>query len=131
LTKDEFWSLIAETKPADGFDAQAKRLDVLLTALPVGEVESFEQIFNTYRNRAEGSDALRETAHELGGGSGDDGWSDFCSWVISRGRDAYFVALRDPTALSSIAAESEAVDFEEFQHIAGRIINRAHGGGEP
>jgi hypothetical protein len=130
MTNDRFWSIIAATRPADGFDAQVKKLTDLLAALSVDEVDSFETIFYEYRSRAEDSDQLREMAHELGGGAGDDGWSDFCSWVISRGQKVYKDALRDPETLRSIAAESEAVDFEEFQYVAGRVINRAHGGDE-
>ncbi len=130
MTKQKFWSVIAATKPEEGFDAQAQRLNDLLSALPTAAVEGFEQMFHDYRNQAEDHADLREMAQELGGGAGDDGWSDFCSWVVSRGREVYRAALQNPSTLRSVAAESEAVDFEEFQYVAGRIINKASGGDE-
>lgn len=128
LSDKGFWAIIAATKPDRGFDFQVTRLTAMLSEMALPDVQAFEARFRAFQARLEDNDDLREVVHDLGGGAGDEGWSDFQSWLISRGGDVYRAAVRRPSSLRAVAAESDEVEFEEFQHIAGRIIKKLQGG---
>lgn len=68
-------------------------------------------------------------AYIIEGGCSDDGFTDFRSWLISRGRDVYEAALRDPESLVEVAAADgvEATSFEEFQYVARRVYEEKTG----
>lgn len=122
MTKTRFWKIIDVTREGDAdFSTQVARLDRILRSLPRKDVHDFDGIFNEFRHAADRK-RLQKVAKEFGYG-GDDGWMDFRSWLISRGRDAYKAGLRDPETLREIAAASDDVLFEEFAYVAGHIID--------
>lgn len=123
MTNDEFWEIIAASRmPGDDFDSQVAQLREILLDLPRSEVAAFEDLFNDYMARADRPRIL-ELAHDLGGGAGDDGFMDFRSWLVSRGRRVYRSAFKDEVLVRDAAVEGEDVDFEELQYVAGRILN--------
>ena len=118
-----FWQINAGSRGrAPTFSAQVLQLEKLLRELPLAERQWFQGFFAEFMDKADRR-SLKRMASELGGPAGDDGFMDFRSWLISRGRKTLFAALRDPESLRLIAAESEDVSFDEFQPVAGSIID--------
>jgi len=124
MKRRDFWEVIeASRQGAEGrFPLQLKRLYHRLRTMSLDEVASFERHFGDLQDEAD-SDELRTVANELGGGCGDDSWSDFTSWLISMGQGAYEAVIDEPEHLRGFAAESEDIEFEEFQHVAGWVEN--------
>jgi hypothetical protein len=83
----------------------------LLERLPLEEVIDFQH--HLYQKR---EDAYREdlwgAAYLMGGGCGDDGFMDFRSWLISRGRQIYMAAISNPDSLALLADPKYAHPLE-------------------
>jgi hypothetical protein len=152
MTKDRFWDIIAASRV--GFDStdiersmdrQVRRLQKLLSALPVEEVRAFAERFDECMAEAysepkvivdmEPRDGLWAVAFDMGGGCGHDSFDDFRAWLISMGREAYEAALRDPRTVYDLVEPTEDLDladiifFEEFQYVPSRVL-RAKAGEE-
>ncbi len=55
----------------------------------------------------------------MNGGCTDDGFEYFRNWIISRGKDVYFNAKKNPDSLISEYIEGrDFYDFEEFWYVA-------------
>jgi len=58
-------------------------------------------------------------AYIMNGGCSDDGFEYFRNWVISRGKDAYYNALKNPDTLIVECQESiYGNEFESFWYVA-------------
>ena len=63
----------------------------------------------------------------INGGCSDDGFADFRSWLISRGRERYEKTLGDPDSLADLEMDPESDDgifFESFAYVAARVYER-------
>lgn len=55
----------------------------------------------------------------MNGGCSDDGFEYFRNWIISRGKDVYYEAKKNPDSLISQFNENdEFYDFESFWYVA-------------
>ena len=134
-----FWELIEASRSdwdpqaRDGNqEAQVKRLESLLSALPAAEVLEFarEEVRNSWQ--AYRCD-LWDVATMATGWASDDGFIDFRSWLISMGRAVYQAALEDPDWLVEVldAPGVEYPGFEDFGYVAQRVYERQTGAEMP
>lgn len=122
MEADEFWRIIEASRAAsDGsFDGRAQALAEELVKRPAEDIMSFYGAFRDAMDRAYTWD-LWGAAYVLGGGCSDDGFTDFRSWLISRGRTAYEAALADPDSLEGVKFGPNGEEdcfFEEFRYVA-------------
>ena len=131
MTEQRFWNLFAETQQEVGDlaayadEAGMEALQAKLEALPPEEIVDFERIFTQKYFDAYRWD-LWAAAYIIGGGCSDDGFIDFRSELISRGKDVYESVLRDPEC---IADHPEPVVFgaEGWQYLAGKAYETVTG----
>ena len=86
----------------------------------IEDIIEWELIFCEYRNAAY-RNYLWAASSALGAHDTDDGFIDFRSWLISRGKEVYMNALRDPDSLATVPYEGEDLNFEDFANIAQDI----------
>ena len=129
MTHDQFWNLIEKVHLASGGDMEAKceLLDAELRQLPLNEVQSFQAHFNDCEDRAYSWD-LWAAAYIIGGGCGDDGFSDFRATLISMGRETFERALADPQSLADMDYDAEEAQFEGFQYVPSTVESDLSGG---
>ena len=103
MDEDQFWSLIEQSRDAaeGDVDRQTRQLEQLLRGYSQEDLESFAGFFYTAQARL-----YREDCWEAGilvnTGMGDDTFTDFRAWVISRGREVYERTLQDPDSLADL-----------------------------
>jgi hypothetical protein len=100
MTLTEFWDHVEKCRRADP-DAHAERLVARLAKRPVETIVAFDHVWQTRRNRAY-SWNVWGAAYLINGGCSDDGFIDFRSWLILRGRKVFDRAVKNPDALASI-----------------------------
>lgn len=105
MTQAEFWEHIEKARRADPF-AHADRLEARLAKLRPADILAFQHLWNRYTSRAY-SWALWGAAYLINGGCSDDGFTDFRSWLILRGKKVYEAALKNPDSLAD-AVDPEA-----------------------
>jgi hypothetical protein len=100
MTNQEFWTLIdqslmeSEAKSVN----QESSLRKMLTGVSADEVVDFKLKFDFFIHNAYRWD-LWAAAYIIAGGCSDDGFWDFRSWLVSRGRMVYETVLTSPAAL--------------------------------
>src|SRR5262245_12955539 len=100
----EFWSLIDRSRAiASGdVDKQEAELERLLIGRSVEDLVAFDRILYELHRVAHGRDDLWDAGYLIDGGMSDDSFSDFCDWLITRGRQVYELALADPDNLADV-----------------------------
>ena len=95
---DRFWALV-ETARASGDHCHtiANRLTDTLATLPPSSIVEFDTELTARRIESYRWD-LWAVAYVANGGASDDGFDYFRGWLITRGREAFERALRDPPA---------------------------------
>ena len=125
MTIEQFWALIAASH------RQADELRALLSRLPLSEIVDFNVHFQDRMNAAFQWD-LWAVAYLAAEGCSDEGFVDFRSWLISRGRDVFETAMVDAESLLQVidAPDVEDVFFEEFQYVPAQVHAARTGGRE-
>lgn len=129
MPPDRFWKIIeGSAREAKGrCSAQCAALRKRLLALSAKEIEAFQSRFEKEMDRAYTWD-LWGAAYVIAGGCSDDGFSDFRSWLISRGRKAFEAALKRPDSLAALVRPQDRdCQFESFQYVAQRALERKEG----
>jgi hypothetical protein len=135
MDEQRFWELVESSKAAasGSFDLQAKELVAQLARLPAEEILAFDRIRQEKMVSAYSWD-LWGAAYVINGGCSDDGFTDFRSWLISRGRDRYERALRDAESLADVEpgpdGDAEA-SFESFGYVAAKAYEQKTGQRKP
>lgn len=106
MNRDEFWSLVGETRsgaeslPIDRRKAeQNRRYQARLTAMSADELVAFRRAFEERMREAYTWD-LWAAAYIIGGGCSDDGFQDFRAWLVAQGRETFEAAARDAETLA-------------------------------
>lgn len=123
MKAERFWEIIAEinAKAPDGSqEAVLRQTTKALGKLTLEELLSYDQIFHVYHNAAD-RQYLWAASAALGAFYSDDSFKDFRSWLISRGKQVYMDALRDPQSLSRIIRKEEKLNFEVFAYVASDV----------
>jgi hypothetical protein len=111
----QFWTLIASSAVGTDGDAdlQADHLEAALRMLPTAQVAAFQYRLVT-SSKAIYSWRYSAAGDLLCGSLGDDGFTDFRSWVISRGQPVYDAFVADPDTLAAVADQFECPGAELF-----------------
>ncbi|MFG6352033.1 MAG: DUF4240 domain-containing protein [Oscillospiraceae bacterium] len=120
MNKDLFWEIIdSVNKSFAGMDRESRRCQVVekLLKLSLEEILDWDLILMEYSNAACRNDLWAASA-ALGAHYTDDGFAYFRSWLISRGKEVYMNAMRDPDSLAAVPLEGESLNYERFGYAA-------------
>jgi hypothetical protein len=120
MTSDEFWQIIDATA-APTQEEQIERLRHELRRRNAAAIVEYQQLFTAHLFAAYNWD-IWLVAWLCGGGMcSDDSFTDFRSWLISRGRRVYETAMSTPDELIGDIASVEYSFFEEFAYIPAKV----------
>ena len=119
---DDFWEIIAKGK-----DSEEPEIIIAgeLKELSPEEIISYQQHFDSLFDNAYKWN-LWGAAYLIGGGCSDDGFMDFRYALISRGKDIYEAALKNPDSLAALGEEVE-IDNELFGYVAQEVYEKLTG----
>lgn len=120
----QFWKVLESAYRPDGPD-HFESLKSELNQLRWFEVVEFQVRFDEAMAAANLID-LWGAAYLIDGGCSDDGFRDFRSWLVGRGRHAYEAALKHPDSLADIL-EGEPVDGFGLDAAAVRVYEAMTG----
>jgi len=108
MTDVEFWSLIDEAREASRGSTRRQEavLRKLLGKLSKDDVAEFAIRYDNLIRKAYRWD-LWGAAYVIGGGCSDDGFWDFRSWLVSRGKKIYQAALKKPESLAKAVSRTD------------------------
>jgi len=130
MTEDQFWNLLEGWSPHKDPEAE---LAAKLEALEPAEIADFQSRFRRANIRAYDW-LLWAAAYIIDGGCSDDGFTDFRSGLISRGRKVFESALSDPDSLVDVASEDDDAGYiphEEFAYVAAQVYEKKTGSEMP
>lgn len=114
-----FWEIIdASLKNANNQEEQeaylVKRIEELTPKQMIGfRLRTDHLLYDTYNSE------MWCAGYIMNGGCSDDGFEYFRNWVISRGKDTYYMAKENPDNLVSELVEGEDYyEFEGFWYVA-------------
>jgi len=126
MNTDQFWQVIDATRAATQ-EEQLEKFKRELQCLTGEELIEFERHFRQYKFAAYNWDLWVVAWLCRGGMCSDDSFTDFRSWLISRGRATYEAALADADLLVEEMRESEDVTFEVFAYAPSQIYEELTG----
>jgi len=124
---DRFWALVETAREGgDGCGRIASSVTEALAALPPASIVEFNneltaRLIESYRWD------LWAVAYIANGGASDDGFDYFRGWLITRGRERFERALRDPPAAVEGAPRFGDLECEEILPVANEAHERATG----
>ncbi len=129
-----FWALIDRSRTARGgaMAKQRARLRAELERLSPQEVAAFAARFHDVQDRAYTWD-LWAACSVILGGSTDDLFIDFRTWLIAQGRDVFERAIADADSLAGLPLGSRRSMFaavtgaEELAYVAGDVYEHLTG----
>lgn len=128
MNESEFWDLIDRSREAANGDSnvQADELTTLLRGRSADDLETFGGFFETALARMYRWDCW-EAGILINNGMGDDTFTDFRAWIVSRGRDVYEQMLRDPDGLAELpeVRDGDVFEAERFAYVAHRVYVEA------
>ena len=122
-----FWKIVQDANDASGGDMDRKcdALQQRISSLSKADAIEFAEFFDAMMARAYGF-PLWGAAYVINGGCSDDTFDDFCSSLISRGRQAFERALSDPDSLADDSDESDWF-YEGYQYAVTDGVEAAAG----
>lgn len=120
MDKEMFWEVIREVNNrVDENDQQAvlEATRKKLMEFSAADIVIWHQIKGEYMDIAHRNDLWAACA-ATGTHYSDDGFVDFCSWLISKGREVYMQALKDPDSLADVEIPAEGADFEAYGYVS-------------
>ncbi len=128
MTENEFWNLIDTSRAEAGernVEGQVVVLVAALAGLPTEDIISFQKHFSGFSREA--YDFRLFAAASVLDDLSDDGFHDFRSWLVSRGKTAFFRCLNDPETLAEIADLGDRVAVEEMGWVASEAYKQKTG----
>lgn len=132
MDKDAFWALIdSVNREVDSADQKGilRVTQEKLLALNPEEITMWGNIQYYYKDLADTSGVFA-AACCLNDFMSDDGFTDFRMWLISRGKEVYLAALRDPDTLAGLNI-SEDTRFELYGYVSQGAYKKAGFAGDP
>ncbi len=120
MERDTFWKIINEVNSEEDQSNQEAVLNATeekLMGLSSKDIVDWHNIKAIYMDLAYRND-LWAACFATRSHSTDDGFIDFRSWLISRGKEVYMNALRDPDTLADIDIPEGTADFEKYGYVA-------------
>jgi hypothetical protein len=123
-----FWKIVQDANDASGGNMERKCGVVRqkISALPAADAIEFAQLFDAMMGKAY-SHALWGAAYVINGGCSDDTFDDFCSSLISRGRQAFERALSNPDSLADEPDDDEDWFYEGYEYAVTYGVEAAAG----
>lgn len=128
LDEDLFWEIIDKSlKNTSGQDAQEQFLIQEIKQLSPTQIVGFrlrtdKLLYDTYNSE------IWCAGHLMNGGCSDDGFEYFRNWVISRGKKAYYQAIKNPDNLiTEVDKDIEIYEFENFWYVALEAFSQKTG----
>ena len=117
MTTDEFWGVVDSVTAAQSMDSKCSLLRDALTELSDDELSGFVEQFDCV-DVSLYTWPLWGAAYVIGGGCGDDSFTDFRASLIARGRNVVESAAADPDALAELELSPDELFYEGFQYVA-------------
>lgn len=119
MNEDIFWQIIADSRRGDpSQEEQQEKLTAKLASLTPAEIIGFHLTMDRLLDDIHTSSTWC-AAYIMNGGCSDDGFDYFCAWVLSLGKETYYVAKKDPDNLVSVMQEdSDEHEFEDMLYVA-------------
>lgn len=116
ISKDTFWTLIAQAKeqPGDSSDW----LMAQLVFMGPEQARKFDTFARVYMDAAYQYGLWTAASVMERYGCSDDGFIDFRAWLVAQGRDVYMAALKDPDSLSD-APFYQYSKFDDLAYVGG------------
>ena len=129
MTENDFWEIIHKARDeSQGIcEPMAKQIHERLSECSAEDVRYFHNTLKLYENVAD-KKMLWNAAAVMQNGCSDDGFTDFKRWVISRGKDVYMAALKNPDSLADVSLFEKYPCFEELGYIASDVYEEKTGG---
>lgn len=128
MEEDMFWQIIQDSLKGDNANQveQEKYLVSVLKKMNPQEMIGFrlrtdQLLCDSY------NDGLWCAGYLMSNGCSDDGFQYFRCWIISRGKDVYTNALRNPDSLICEVRENGLYDFESFWYVALEAFTQTTG----
>jgi len=119
LDENRYWDIISRSlKNVHDQDEQEQFLIREIGKLTPKEMIGFrlrtdKLLYDTYNS------AMWCAAYIMNGGCSDDGFEYFRNWVISKGKEIYEKAKKNPDSLiSEVSEDAEGYEFESFWYVA-------------
>jgi hypothetical protein len=126
MSTDRFWRIIESTRAATQ-EEQLKLFRDQLQLLSPRELIEFERVFVEHSFAAYSWDLWLVAWLCQGGMCSDDGFMDFRSWLISRGRATYETALAHADSLADEMRQTEHPEFELFGYVPNQTYRARTG----
>ncbi len=126
MTTDQFWQIIEATHAATQ-EEQLQNFKRELQRLTPHELIEFERLLVELSFAAYSWDLWVVAWLYQGGMCSDDGFMDFRTWLISRGRATYEAALKNADALVGEMCQTEYPEFELFGYVPGKTYRTMTG----
>lgn len=126
MSTDQFWQII-EASRGSKQEEQLELFKVQLQQLSPQELIQFERIFLEHSFAAYNWDLWLVAWLCQGGMCSDDGFMDFRSWLISRGRAIYGTAMADADSLADEMRQTEHPVFELFGYVPSQTYRALTG----
>jgi len=119
LEEEKYWTIVKKSLVNfKNEEEQTKKLVDELKKLSVKEMIGFALRTEKLSNEIYTSD-MWCAAYIVNGGCSDDGFEYFRSWIISKGKEAFYRIKEKPDAFIEYAnLEIDAYDFEQFNYVA-------------
>ncbi len=104
MDKNTFWQIIDRVnrqEAADDYDGILRATKEILTGYDPEEIADWGSIQRYYKDLANTGGVFAASCF-LNNYMSDDGFNDFRMWLISRGKDVYMAALKDPDTLADL-----------------------------
>ncbi len=117
MDEDIFWAIVERSlQNSTSSNGQLAYLTSELEALSPSDIVAFQKRMNILFNDINTS-KLWSVAFSIKNGCSDDSFDYFKSWVISKGKDIYYVAKNNPDRLAD-TTYAEYCEFEIFGYVA-------------
>jgi hypothetical protein len=117
MDEESFWEIVrrADDISRGNMDRKCDALRQQLSALSKDAALEFARLFDAMMDKAY-CWPLWRAAYVINGGCGNDSFSDFRAWLISRGRQAFEGALSNPDGLADADFSEADWFYEGYQY---------------
>ena len=130
MTDEQFWSMVERSRAAaKDCDEQAEKLRALVRELETPLVVEFCLHWDDKMCQLDRPDVFA-VATIINYGCSDDGFSDFCGWVIAHGRAFFEAAVEKPERIAEgipPGEEGQEVECEEILYCGNTIYRERTG----
>ena len=132
MNKETFWKIIDEvnaTVPSDDYDRIVEATQNKLREYSEKDIAIWANYLWEYNDLADTS-GIYAASSCLNDGMSDDGFTDFRTWLISRGKAVYLEALENPDSLAKSDLPFNTTAYETYGYVATDAYEDLNMGGD-